>query len=62
LEHSNPLFDNQNFNLLTVTNQQMRQRASNLGAKIRMEDGVANAIVVIEKLGSDKLKLNKYKD
>jgi UDP:flavonoid glycosyltransferase YjiC (YdhE family) len=46
----------------TVTNQAMCQRASNLGAKIRMEDGVANAIAVIQELESNKLKLNKYKD
>jgi sterol 3beta-glucosyltransferase len=43
----------------TVTNQTIRQYAANLGAKIRMEDGVSNAVAVIEKLESNKLKLNK---
>ncbi len=33
-----------------VTNQTMHQSASNLGAKIRAEDGVASAVAVIQKL------------
>jgi sterol 3beta-glucosyltransferase len=32
-----------------VTNQEMRQRAANLGAKIRAEDGVSSAIEIIQK-------------
>jgi UDP:flavonoid glycosyltransferase YjiC (YdhE family) len=43
----------------TMANPIMHQNAANLGAKIRLEDGVANAIAVIEKLESNKLKLNK---
>jgi len=35
-----------------VTNEEMCQRASDLGVKIRMEDGVANAIAVIQQLQS----------
>jgi len=45
-----------------LTNQAMCQCASNLGVKIRSEDGVANAIDVIQKLKSDKPKFNQYRD
>lgn len=43
----------------TLTNQTMHQRASDLGTKIRAEDGVANAVAVIQKLESNKLNLNE---
>ncbi|MEA5569004.1 hypothetical protein [Anabaena sp. UHCC 0399] len=33
-----------------VTDQTMRQRAADLGAKIRTEDAIANAIAVIEEI------------
>jgi len=35
-----------------VYDQDMRQRAVELGAKIQTEDGIANAVAVIEKLGA----------
>ncbi|ALF55356.1 glycosyl transferase [Nostoc piscinale CENA21] len=35
-----------------VTNQTMRQRASELGKKIRAEDGIANAVAVIEEINN----------
>jgi sterol 3beta-glucosyltransferase len=34
----------------TVTDQAMRQRAADLGKKIRAEDGIANAVAVIEQI------------
>ena len=34
-----------------VTNTAMRQRAAELGSKIRAEDGVANAVAIIQRLG-----------
>ncbi|MBI5964028.1 MAG: glycosyltransferase family 1 protein [Chloroflexi bacterium] len=34
-----------------VTNTAMRQRAAELGSKIRAEDGIANAVEVIQRLG-----------
>lgn len=34
----------------TVTNNEMRQRASNLGERIRSEDGVANAVQIIQQI------------
>jgi UDP:flavonoid glycosyltransferase YjiC (YdhE family) len=43
----------------TVTNQTMYQYAANLGTKIRAEDGIANAVAIIQNLESIKLKLNK---
>jgi UDP:flavonoid glycosyltransferase YjiC (YdhE family) len=46
----------------TMANPIMHQNAANLGAKIRMEDGIANAVAIIQNLESNKLKLNKYKD
>jgi sterol 3beta-glucosyltransferase len=36
-----------------VTNQNMHQHAANLGAKIRMEDGVSNAVAIVQKLESN---------
>ena len=35
-----------------VTNQTMRQRAAELGAKIRAEDGVAQAVAIVQQLES----------
>jgi sterol 3beta-glucosyltransferase len=34
-----------------VTNTTMRQRAAELGAKIQAEDGIANAVEIIQRLG-----------
>jgi UDP:flavonoid glycosyltransferase YjiC (YdhE family) len=34
----------------TVADRTMQQRAADLGAKIRTEDGVANAVAIIQKL------------
>jgi sterol 3beta-glucosyltransferase len=34
----------------TVSNRAMRQRAADLGAKIQAEDGVANAVAIVQKL------------
>jgi UDP:flavonoid glycosyltransferase YjiC (YdhE family) len=34
-----------------VTDQTMRQRAATLGEQIRSEDGIANAVVVVEEVG-----------
>ncbi|MBW4473912.1 MAG: glycosyltransferase [Stenomitos rutilans HA7619-LM2] len=34
-----------------VTDQSMRQRAAKFGAKIQAEDGIANAVAVIERMG-----------
>jgi hypothetical protein len=34
-----------------VTDRVMRQQAVNLGAKIQTEDGIANAVRVIESIG-----------
>ena len=33
-----------------VTDQKMRQRAANLGAKIQTEDGIANAVAVVQEI------------
>jgi hypothetical protein len=33
---------------MALTDQKMRQRASDLGAKIQAEDGVARAVAVIQ--------------
>jgi len=35
----------------TVTNEAMRQRASNLGSRIRAEDGIASAVEIIQRIG-----------
>ena len=35
---------------MAVTNNAMRQRAANLGAKIRAEDGVARAVEIIQQV------------
>jgi UDP:flavonoid glycosyltransferase YjiC (YdhE family) len=34
----------------SLTDQTMRQRAANLGAKIRAEDGIANVVAVIQEI------------
>jgi sterol 3beta-glucosyltransferase len=44
----------------TVTNKTMCQCAANLGSKIRMEDGVSNAVAVVQKLEFNNHNLNKY--
>jgi len=33
-----------------ATDQTMRQRAANLGAKIRAEDGIARAVAVVQQI------------
>ena len=43
----------------TMANLIMHQNAANLGAKIRIEDGIAQAVTIINNLESIKLKLNK---
>ena len=34
-----------------VADQAMRQRAANIGARIRAEDGVARAVAVVQQIG-----------
>jgi thioredoxin reductase len=37
-----------------VTNTTMRQRAAKLGSKIQAEDGIANAVAVIQRIEGTK--------
>ncbi len=41
-----------------VSDTAMRQRGAELGAKIQAEDGIANAVAILEKI--DRLTLRKY--
>jgi sterol 3beta-glucosyltransferase len=40
---------------IAITDRSMRQRAAELGAKIQAEDGVANAVAIVNKIGDQTM-------